>query len=112
MTGYRTLTTGSSDRLLDIYTTVSPTTVRILTGVRIKTGTWAITVKNLSAVGLPTSGTLNIQTWGFANNGLYGEVDAPSDRGIYGHQYSGNSVTFPIYQTDASTAWAFEFSVG
>lgn len=34
--------------------------------------------------------------------------------GMYAHSYSGNSVTFPVYQTDAdkSTAWGFEFQVG
>ena len=112
MTGQRVTTTGSGDRILDVYSTVDGKNARILTGVRLKTGTWYITVKNLSAIGLPTSGTLNIQTWGFDDKGHYGEVDGPSNRGIYGHTYSGNSVTFPIYQTtqDANTAWAFEFS--
>ncbi len=112
MTGTRASTTGTTDRLFDIYTVIGSDKVRILSGARIKTGTWAITVNHLSAVGLPTSGNLNIQTWGFVNNGKYGEVDAPSNRGIVSHAYSGDSVTFPIFQTDAETAWSFEFSVG
>jgi hypothetical protein len=83
-----------------------------LTGVRITTGTWQITINNLSSVGLPTSGSLNIHTWGFTFGGHYAEVDAPNDLGWYSHTYSGNSVTFPVYQTDTSTAYAFEFYVG
>lgn len=60
MTGTRVQTTGTDDRLFDVYATVGNDKVRILSGARHTTGTWAITVNNLSAVGLPTSGTLNI----------------------------------------------------
>lgn len=111
MTGNRAATTGTGDRIMDVYATVGDK-VRILTGNRLQTGTWYITVNNLSAVGLPTSGTLNIQTWGFDDKGHYGEVDGPSNRGVYGHTYSGNTVTFPVYQTsqDQYTAWGFEFA--
>jgi len=51
---------------------------------------------NLSAVGLPASGTLNIHTWGFpvGANVHYGEVDGPNDLGTVGHAYSGGQVTF------------------
>lgn len=111
MTGYRAGTTGSEDRLLDIYVTVGSDKVRVLTGARIETGTWAVEIDSLSSVGLPTEGTVNIQTWGFDWTGYYDPVGAPSDRGIVEHDYSGDSVVFPIYQTDAVTAWAFEFSV-
>jgi hypothetical protein len=112
MTGHRVGTSPSTDLKIDTYVTVGTDKVRILCGVRITTGTWQITVNGLSAVGLPTSGTLPIQTWGFPNTGgHFGEVDAPTNLGIYSHTYSGDSVTFPIYQTDATTAYAFEFAV-
>ncbi|KAJ5699139.1 hypothetical protein N7462_001144 [Penicillium macrosclerotiorum] len=111
MTGNRVETSGTGDRLFDVYATVGLDKVRILSGARITTGDWQITVNHMSAVGLPSEGTVNIQTWGFAGTSVYEEVDAPSDRGIVSHTYSGDSLTFPIYQTDASTAWAFEFSV-
>ncbi|KAJ5772472.1 hypothetical protein N7520_003001 [Penicillium odoratum] len=111
MTGERKNTTGTGDRLMDVYATVDSKKVRILCGVRITEGTWQITVDNMSAVGLPTKGTVEIQTWGFPGTSVWEEVDAPSDRGIVSHTYSGNSLTFPIYQTDTSTAWAFEFAV-
>jgi hypothetical protein len=112
MTGHRVGTSPSADLKLDTYATVGSDMVRILTGVRITTGTWQITVNDLSAVGLPKSGSLNIHTLGFPDTGgHYAEVDAPNDLGWYEHTYSGNSVTFPVFQTDALTAWAFEFYV-
>ncbi|KAF5240632.1 hypothetical protein FANTH_9483 [Fusarium anthophilum] len=114
MTGTRATTTGSGDGKLDVYATIGTDKVRVLTGVNIATGTWYITINNLSSVGLPTSGSLAIHTYGFDDNGHYGGVSAPSDRGVYSHTYSGNSVTFPVYQTtqDKNTAWTFEFAVG
>ncbi|KAF4445694.1 hypothetical protein F53441_10600 [Fusarium austroafricanum] len=113
MTGTRATTTGSGDGKLDVYTTIGSDKVRVLTGVNIATGTWYITINNLSSVGLPTSGSLAIHTYGFVDNGHYGEVSAVTDRGVYSHQYSGNSVTFAVYQTDVdkNTAWAFEFAI-
>ncbi len=112
MTGYRVGTSPSADLKLDTYATVGKDMVRVLTGVRITTGTWQITITNLSSVGLPSSGSLNIHTRGFTFGVHYAEVDAPNDLGWYSHTYSGNSVTFPVYQTDTSTAYAFEFYVG
>lgn len=111
MTGSRIETSGTGDRLFDVYATADSDKIRILSGTRITTGNWQITVKGLSAVGLPSSGSVDIQTWGFPGTGVYEEVDAPSDRGIVSHAYSDDTLTFPIYQTDSSTAWAFEFSV-
>ncbi|KAJ5122932.1 hypothetical protein N7448_009029, partial [Penicillium atrosanguineum] len=110
MTGKRVETSGTGDRLFDVYATVDSDKVRILSGARITTGNWQITVHSISSVGLPSKGSVDIQTWGFAGTSVYETVDAPSDRGIVSHAYSGDTLTFPIYQTDASTAWAFEFS--
>jgi hypothetical protein len=110
MTGSRVETVGTGDRLFDVYATVDSDKVRILSGTRITSGNWQITVDKLSAVGLATEGSVDIQTWGFAGTSIYEEVDAPSDRGVVTHTYAGDTLTFPIYQTDASTAWAFEFS--
>ncbi|KAH8658848.1 glycoside hydrolase family 39 protein [Tricladium varicosporioides] len=113
MTGYRVGSSPSADLKLDTYATVGSDMVRVLTGVRITSGTWQVTINGLSKVGLPTSGTLNIHTWGFPfTGGHFGQVDAPTDLGWYGHTYSGDSVTFPIYQTDTTTGYAFEFVRG
>lgn len=113
MTGYRVGTTPSTDLMLDAYATVGSTSVIILVGVRIATGTWQLQLNDLSALGLPTSGTLNIQTWGFpvASDIKYDEVDGPTNLGIVAHTYSDDTVTFPIYQTDTTIACAFEFSI-
>lgn len=112
MTGTRATTSGTGDGVMDVFTTIGSDTVRTLTGVNGQTGTWYITINNLSAVGLPTSGSLAIQTWGFVDSGHFGEEDTYTNRGVYSHDYSGDSVTFPVYQTsqDANTAWAFEFA--
>lgn len=112
MTGYRVGTLPSADGKLDAYATVGSATAVVLVGVRVATGTWTLQLDNLSAVGLPTSGTLNVQTWGFpvVADVHYGEVDGPTDLGVYGHPYTGNSVSFPVYQVDKTTAYAFQFS--
>lgn len=113
MTGYRVQTTGSLDRWLDTYATVSEDKVRILVGTRLQTGTWTLTLENMSALGLPSEGSIDIQTWGFENGcGITCEVGEPSDRGVATHEYTGDTLSFPIYQTevDNTTAWAFEFS--
>lgn len=115
MTGHRVGTTVSSDLKLDTYSTVGTDgVVRVLAGVRITMGTWYVIVTNLSAVGLPAAGTLNIHTWGFpvASDIHYGEVDGPNDLGSVAHTYTGNAVTLPVYQKDNTTAYAFEFAAG
>ncbi|KIK50754.1 glycoside hydrolase family 39 protein [Collybiopsis luxurians FD-317 M1] len=112
MTGHRVGTTGSIDRLMDSYATVGTDKVRILVGGRQVTGTWQVTVNSLSSVGLPTSGTLDITTFQFSFTGSHtGNVGAPTNLGVVAHTYSGNSVSFPIFQTDTTTTWAFEFNV-
>ncbi|RAL58342.1 hypothetical protein DID88_005214 [Monilinia fructigena] len=76
MTGHRVRTSASADTQLDTYATVGSTQVKILCG---------------SSVGLPTSGTLNIHTWGFPNTGgTFGSVLALNDLGTVAHAYSGN----------------------
>ncbi|KAK2728853.1 hypothetical protein CKAH01_10681 [Colletotrichum kahawae] len=111
--GYRAGTTGSEDRTFDAYATVGNDKVHALAGVRVKTGTWALTFRNLSAVCLPPAGELNIQTWGFTYEIPEAELVAPTDRGIATHSYANDEITIAIYQTeeDWKTAWAFEFLV-
>lgn len=113
MTGNRVATLPSSDGLLDCYATVGKGKARVMVGVRIRTGTWTLQLNKLSAVGLPASGTLKIHTLGFpaSSNAHYGEIDGPVDLGVYGHPYSGDSVSFPIYQTDSTTAYVFDFDI-
>lgn len=113
MQGYRVGTVASSDSALDVYSTVDKTNkiVRVLVGVRLQQGTWNLQLNKLSSLGLATTGAINVHTFGFPDKGHYGEVDGPTDLGYYSHSYSGDSVSFPIYQNDKTTAYAFEFSL-
>jgi hypothetical protein len=109
MTGSRVNTTGSADRELDVYATVGRDRVRILAGVRVTTGTWQITVDNMNAAGYPPEGNVSIDTWGFDGTSQFQVVGPPSFRNRVTHAYSDNTLSFPIFQTDNHTAWAFEF---
>jgi len=112
MTGYRVSTTTSADGLLDAYATVGTDKVRVIVGVRQETGTWDLTLNGLDSIGLGTSGTVTVQTWGFPDTGgHFGEVDAPTNLGLVDHTFTGGSVTWQVYQTDTTTAYAFEFAV-
>lgn len=113
MTGHRASSSGSADGAADAFATVDSDRVRILAGVRQQVGEWTLQIDNLPSVGLPSEGTVTVQTYAFVDNGVYGAVDAPQDRGTFDHQISGGSVSFAIYspQEDVDTAYAFEFSV-
>jgi hypothetical protein len=111
MTGSRLATTGSTDNLLDVYATKDSSTVRLLVGTRVTSGTWAVELNGLSAVGYGTSGTVTISTWGFDGSDALTAQAAPSFRNTVAHTFTGDTLTFPIYQTDTYTAWAFEFPV-
>lgn len=111
MTGNRVETTGSGDSLFDVYATADSDKVRVLAGTWNAAGQWYITIDQLSEVGLPTNGTLNIQTWKFTGSDVWEQVDAPTDSGVAEHDYTGDSVTFLVDQVSNTTAWAFEFDV-
>ncbi|KAH6647772.1 glycoside hydrolase family 39 protein [Truncatella angustata] len=111
MTGERLSTTGSTDNLLDVYATKDDSTVRLLVGSRVASGTWSVSVTGLSAIGYGTSGSVSINTWGFDGTDAFAPQAAPSFRNTVSHTFTDNTLTFPIYQTDTTTAWAFEFSV-
>lgn len=114
MTGHRAATTSSGDGKLDAYTTVASEKVRTLAGIiDSQIGTWWLTIENLSSVGLPKEGTLDIDTWVFHNTGHFGASKGPKNRGKTTYAYSGDSVTIPIHSTAASnnTAYAFEFDI-
>lgn len=96
MTGQRATTATSGDGVIDVYSTVNSNYVRTLTGVLNNIGTWYVQINNLTAVGLPSSGTLNIQTYAFPFAGHMASEGTPENLGVYGHQYSGGSVTFPV----------------
>jgi hypothetical protein len=108
MTGHRVATTASGDKKLDVFATVGNDAARLLVGARLATGTWQLRVNGFSSLGLPKGGSVSIKTWAFPFSGHYGRVDGPKDEGIVSHKYEGDGVTFPIFQKDKSTAYAFE----
>ncbi|KAJ7601849.1 glycoside hydrolase family 39 protein [Mycena polygramma] len=110
MTGHRVATTGSTDRRMDNFAVVGTNIVRILVGGRLVTGTYSLQIKNLSALGLATAGTISVRTRQFSFAGTQGQEGAPTDLGLVSHTYTGNVLSFPIFQTDTVTTWAFEFS--
>nr|GAT51193.1 predicted protein [Mycena chlorophos] len=110
MTGYRVQTIGSTDRLMDSFAVVGNGIVRILVGGRLVTGTYSLEIENLSALGLATSGTIDVTTRQFSFDATEGQEGAPTELGVVAHSYSGNVLSFPIYQTDKQTTWAFEFN--
>lgn len=113
MTGVRVNTTGSTNLMFDVYATAeSKGKVRILAGSEVFTGTWSINVMNPTAVGLPSSGTVNIHTWAFGGDNPLSVAPAPQDLGIVAHSYANNVLSFPVYQTTNYTAYAFEFDAG
>jgi hypothetical protein len=112
MTGTRVQTVRSPDALFDIYATREGTdasTVKMLCGSRLTSGTWDILVTGLDAVGLPAEGTITIHSYQFNwPNGEFGDVPTPVDQGTYAHTYSNNELVFYV-SPNTTTGYAFEF---
>ncbi|KAL8389050.1 hypothetical protein RB595_008828 [Gaeumannomyces hyphopodioides] len=111
MTGVRVQTTGSTDRLFDVYATRGGDRVRLLAGPKIATGEWKIQVGRLAAAGYPASGTVEVEAWEFQGSSAWAVTGPPVSRGRKTYTYSGGSVTIPVVQANNYTAHAFEFVV-
>ncbi|KAK4031410.1 glycoside hydrolase family 39 protein [Parachaetomium inaequale] len=110
MTGLRVNTTGSADRWLDVYSTVGSDKVRILAGVRVHTGTYAVTVRGLSAVGY-ASGSVDVTAYSFDGTSTTAIAGNPTSRGKTSYSIANDTITITVRQTEAHTAWAYEFDV-
>lgn len=90
----RVASTSSADRKFDVFATrgESRDSVKILAGSRLTTDEYDITIEDMSAVGLPESGNVTIQTRRFDWAGQFGQVGDPVDLGLYTHEYSANKV--------------------
>lgn len=110
MTGLRATTTGSTDRWLDVYSTVGSDKVRILAGVKVHTGTYGITVQGLNAVGY-TSGSVEVQSFSFDGKSTKEISTSATTRDKATYNIVNNAITIPVRQTANHTAWAFEFNV-
>jgi hypothetical protein len=111
MTGNRATIERSGDTHLDVYATIGQDRVRLMVGTKLQSGTWYVTLNGLTSVGKPATGSLSISTWGFDGSNPLSVQAAPSFRNTVAHSYSAGSLTFPIYQTDTTTGWAFEFDL-
>lgn len=109
MTGQRLQTVGSPDKLFDIYATKDSKSIKMLCGSRVKAGTWDILVTNLSALGLPSSGTITIQAYQFNDAGIFGE-EVVVNQGTYPHTYTNDQLVFYV-SPSTTTAYAFEFAI-
>lgn len=110
MTGVRANTTGSTDRWLDTYATIGSDKVRVLAGVKVQTGTWAVTIRGLNAVGY-TSVSVPVQTYSFDGQSVTTIASDPTNRGTVNYSITNGAITIPIHQTATYTGWAFEFPV-
>ena len=113
MTGLRVNTTGSTDRWLDVYATIGMDKVRVLAGVKVHTGTYAVVVRGLSAAGY-ASGTasVDVATWSFDGDSTQRMVgDLPTSRGKASYKVADDSITIIINQKANHTGWAYEFDV-
>ncbi len=102
----------SGDEVLDTYATVDTVdrTVRVLARSAREPGYYYITIDGLSSLGLPTSGSLPIQTINSPTTGHWVEIDSLNNLGVYSHAYSGDSVTFWIQVNPTDTCNVFEFN--
>lgn len=111
MTGERVGTLSSENAEFDVYATLDGSKVQLLAGTRLALGDFYIEVSNLSAIGLPESGILDVKVQAFIDEGSMGQVDAPVNKGTKSIVYQNNTVVIPIKQTlqQNHTAWGFEF---
>lgn len=98
MGNLRLATASSADRMFDVFATrgTDRDSVKILAGSRLTTDEYDITVEDLSAVGLPESGSVTIRTYRFDWAGQFGRVEGPVDLGVYTHTYSDNKVRYKL----------------
>ena len=116
MTGIRVSTTASSDGQLDAYAVVgSDGIARVLLGCNPPTtGTYTVSLENMTALGLPSSGTLEVETLAFyvdSSDAHFGYMGAPTSLGYYGHTYSNNAVSLAYYASDETSAYAWQFAI-
>jgi hypothetical protein len=111
MTGTRLATTGSADTKFDIYATTDPTSIKILGGARNASGTWDIQLSNVAAVGLPASGSVDVQAWQFPYGSGYFDSPQVVDAGMKSVSYVGGDIVFAVDVMN-TTAYAFEIKIG
>ncbi|KAK4211366.1 glycoside hydrolase superfamily [Rhypophila decipiens] len=112
MTGLRVNTTGSTDRWLDVYATVGADKVRFLAGVKVHTGTYAVTVRGLKSVGY-SAGSVDVTAYSFDGASTKTVLSSmePASRGKTSYPITNDSITIVVRQTANHTGWAYDFDV-
>lgn len=93
MTGERVATTGSSDYLFDAFATVSDNAVKIIAGTRTVAAAYELKISGLSALGLPSDGTVGVRTWQFNWEGKTTDTGDSLDLGVTDLTYTGDTVS-------------------
>jgi len=105
MTGQRVATTGSTDRLFDVYATIDGKSLKVLAGSRVTAGTWSIQIEGLSC-----DGDVNVQRWSFPGETQYSVLEAPVNGGVGQAAISGGVLTLDV-KSDNTTAYAYEITL-
>lgn len=113
MQGTQVASTMTPNTLSDTFAVIcaGDRTLRVLTGSRPNTGTWAVEIHSLSSLGLPPAGSVQVSFTQFNSAPtLYDEVAEPTSLGIQTWEYSGDSLVWTVYQNDPNVTYAFELS--
>ncbi|KAI5291060.1 hypothetical protein KEM54_006494 [Ascosphaera aggregata] len=112
MTGERLGTQGSSDRALDVYSTIDEgsATIRVLAGVRLAQGEFKVQVNGLDKAICSSSNDVSVKTLRFDNNGKYGCVGEPKVVDTKKYTLKDGVLELSLNQKDNETAWAFEIT--
>ncbi|KAH7309837.1 glycoside hydrolase superfamily [Stachybotrys elegans] len=111
MTGDRVATTASSDLLFDAFGIVAGNVAKILAGTRTVQSAYEIKVSGLSALDLPTEGSVRVRTLRFDWEGNESDTGGPTDLGLSDVGYSDDTLVLLLSPPDNSTAYAYEINV-
>lgn len=105
MTGQRVATTGSTDRLFDVYATIDGTSLKVLAGSRITAGTWSIQIEGISG-----DGNVDVHEYSFPGTTQYSVLEAPVDGGVSQTAIQSGVLTLDV-KSDNTTAYAYEVTL-
>jgi hypothetical protein len=92
MTGDRAATQASDDIRFDAFAVVSGTTAKIIAGTRLTQSQYDLRVSGLSALGLPSEGSVSVRTLRFDWAGKKADNGGPVDLGVSSLSYTGDIV--------------------
>lgn len=93
MAGDRVATTASDDLLFDVFATTSGNAAKLIAGTRTVLAPYEIQVTDLTALGLPEEGSIDIRLLQFDWAGVEADTGGPVDLGITTYNYADNTVS-------------------